>query len=86
MSGIGAEAATITLIGRATRHPTGPILKPIVDDAMHATRAALEEGVVPGGGVALLYAIKAIDKLTQSSSSAIQVEAKHTLDALNKSD
>src|SRR5207237_7265446 len=26
-----------------------------VDDAMHATRAAVEEGVVPGGGVALLY-------------------------------
>src|SRR6202167_2981427 len=29
-----------------------------VDDAMHATRAAVEEGVVPGGGVSLLYAIK----------------------------
>ena len=29
-----------------------------VDDAMHATRAAVEEGVVPGGGVALLYAIQ----------------------------
>jgi chaperonin GroEL len=34
-----------------------------VDDAMHATRAAVEEGVVAGGGVALLYAIKALDKL-----------------------
>ncbi len=34
-----------------------------VDDAMHATRAAVEEGVVPGGGVALLYAAKALDKL-----------------------
>ena len=33
-----------------------------VDDAMHATRAAVEEGVVAGGGVALLYAIKALDK------------------------
>ena len=31
-----------------------------VDDAMHATRAAVEEGVVPGGGVALLHAIKAL--------------------------
>jgi len=31
-----------------------------VDDAMHATRAAVEEGVVPGGGVALLYSIKAL--------------------------
>src|SRR3954466_14231580 len=32
-----------------------------VDDAMHATRAAVEEGVVAGGGVTLLYAIKALD-------------------------
>ena len=32
-----------------------------VDDAMHATRAAVEEGIVAGGGVALLYAIKALD-------------------------
>ncbi|MBF5093235.1 chaperonin GroEL [Azospirillum sp. INR13] len=34
-----------------------------VDDAMHATRAAVEEGVVAGGGSALLYAGKALDKL-----------------------
>ena len=34
-----------------------------VDDAMHATRAAVEEGVVAGGGAALLYAIRALDKL-----------------------
>src|SRR4051794_34172027 len=34
-----------------------------VDDAMHATKAAVEEGVVPGGGVALLYAAKALDSL-----------------------
>ncbi len=34
-----------------------------VDDALHATRAAVEEGVVPGGGVALLRAIKALDAL-----------------------
>ena len=32
-----------------------------VDDALHATRAAVEEGIVPGGGVALLRAIKALD-------------------------
>jgi chaperonin GroEL len=35
-----------------------------VDDATHATRAAVEEGVVAGGGVALLYAAKALDGLT----------------------
>ena len=34
-----------------------------VDDAMHATRAAVEEGVVPGGGVTLLYASRAIANL-----------------------
>ena len=34
-----------------------------VEDALHATRAAVEEGVVPGGGVAFLRALKAIDKL-----------------------
>src|SRR5690349_14395404 len=34
-----------------------------VEDAMHATRAAVEEGIVPGGGVALLYATKALDAL-----------------------
>jgi chaperonin GroEL len=34
-----------------------------VEDAMHATRAAVEEGVLPGGGVALLRAIKALEKL-----------------------
>jgi chaperonin GroEL len=38
-----------------------------VDDAMHATRAAVEEGIVPGGGVALLYAIRALDKLTPAN-------------------
>jgi len=32
-----------------------------VDDALHATRAAVEEGIVPGGGTALLYASKALD-------------------------
>ncbi|HKR91011.1 chaperonin GroEL [Novosphingobium sp.] len=35
-----------------------------VDDALHATRAAVEEGIVPGGGTALLYASKALDGLT----------------------
>jgi chaperonin GroEL len=35
-----------------------------VEDALHATRAAVEEGVVPGGGVALLRALKGIANLT----------------------
>ncbi|MEO3431737.1 chaperonin GroEL [Inquilinus sp. CAU 1745] len=37
--------------------------KDMVDDAMHATRAAVEEGIVAGGGSALLYAIKALTKV-----------------------
>jgi len=35
-----------------------------IEDALHATRAAVEEGVVPGGGVALLRASKKLDKMT----------------------
>jgi chaperonin GroEL len=35
-----------------------------VEDAMYATRAAVEEGIVPGGGVALIRTISALDKLT----------------------
>ncbi|NQV55941.1 MAG: chaperonin GroEL [Rhodospirillales bacterium] len=35
-----------------------------VEDALNSTRAAVEEGIVPGGGVALLYATRALDKLT----------------------
>ena len=38
-----------------------------VDDAMHATKAAVEEGIVPGGGIALLRAKAAIGKLTHEN-------------------
>ncbi|HEV7996656.1 MAG TPA: chaperonin GroEL [Stellaceae bacterium] len=38
-----------------------------VDDAMHATRAAVEEGVVAGGGAALLYAARALDSLNPAN-------------------
>ncbi|MDX2109312.1 MAG: chaperonin GroEL [Verrucomicrobiota bacterium] len=37
-----------------------------VEDALHATRAAVEEGIVPGGGVALLRTAKAIDAITET--------------------
>jgi chaperonin GroEL len=39
-----------------------------VDDAVHATRAAVEEGILPGGGVALLRAVKALEKLKGQNS------------------
>ena len=50
-----------------------------VEDAVQATRAALEEGIVPGGGVALLNAVKAIksdsDEADERTGSAIVVRA-----------
>ena len=45
-----------------------------VEDALHATRAAVEEGIVPGGGVALLRSISALDKLKLDEEQQIGVE------------
>ncbi|HEY2010863.1 MAG TPA: chaperonin GroEL [Rhizomicrobium sp.] len=39
-----------------------------VDDALHATRAAVEEGVLPGGGIALLRALKALDQVQPANA------------------
>jgi chaperonin GroEL len=44
-----------------------------VEDAMHATKAAVEEGIVPGGGVALLRAQKAIDSIKAKDDEAVGV-------------
>ena len=44
-----------------------------VEDALHATRAAVEEGIVPGGGVSLLRAIPALEKLKLEGDEAIGV-------------
>src|SRR5213075_1031745 len=44
-----------------------------VEDAMHATKAAVEEGIVPGGGVAFLRAIPALDKLKLEDDEQIGV-------------
>jgi len=44
-----------------------------VEDAMHATRAAVEEGIVPGGGTALLRCLNAIDKLKLHDDEAVGV-------------
>jgi chaperonin GroEL len=61
-----------------------------VDDALNATRAAVEEGISPGGGVALLRAIKALDAIATENSDqktgveivrkAIQAPAKQIID------
>ncbi len=44
-----------------------------VEDAMHATRAAVEEGIVPGGGVALLRCVPALDKLKLEGDEKVGV-------------
>ena len=43
-----------------------------VDDAMHATRAAVEEGILPGGGSALLFATRVLDKLATKNRDQIR--------------
>jgi chaperonin GroEL len=50
-----------------------------VDDAMHATRAAVEEGILPGGGVALLRAVKALDRVKTDNE-----DQKHGLEIVRK--
>ena len=58
-----------------------------VEDALHATRAAIEEGVVPGGGVALIRALKALDKLegaNEDQTVGIQILARSIEEPLRK--
>jgi chaperonin GroEL len=50
-----------------------------VDDAMNATRAAVEEGILPGGGVALLRAVKALDRIKVDNE-----DQKHGLEIVRK--
>ena len=45
-----------------------------VEDALNATRAAVEEGIVPGGGVAFIRALKALDKLELAGDQAMGVK------------
>jgi chaperonin GroEL len=48
--------------------------KALVEDAMHATRAAIAEGILPGGGTALLRASKVLDKLTHEGDAQFGVQ------------
>lgn len=45
-----------------------------MEDALHATRAAVEEGILPGGGVALLRAVKDVEKIDVTGDEAIGVQ------------
>ena len=51
-------------------------LKARVEDALHATKAAIEEGVVPGGGTALLRTQKVVDKLIKTLEGDLQTGAR----------
>jgi chaperonin GroEL len=67
-----------------------------VDDALHATRAAVEEGILPGGGVALLRALKALDGVKTANADqkagvdivrrAIQVPARQIIQNAGEDD
>ena len=56
--------------------------KDLVDDAFHATRAAAEEGIIPGGGVAYLRAITAVDKARSNASGEEKIGIDIVLKAL----
>ena len=55
-----------------------------VEDALHATRAAVEEGIVPGGGVALVRALPAVHKLIETLSGDEKIGAQIVLRALEE--
>ena len=55
-----------------------------VEDALNATKAAVEEGIVPGGGVALLNAMEAVEKLAKDASGDILTGMKIMLRALEE--
>ncbi len=55
-----------------------------VEDALHATKAAVEEGIVPGGGVALLRAMDAVEKFVNANTGDIATGGKILLRALEE--
>jgi chaperonin GroEL len=55
-----------------------------VEDALHATRAAVEEGIVPGGGVALLRAIPVVDALIKTLEGDEKIGAPSCADLSKK--
>ncbi|HNX51353.1 MAG TPA: chaperonin GroEL, partial [Thermoanaerobaculaceae bacterium] len=55
-----------------------------VEDALHATKAAVEEGIVPGGGVALLRAMDTVEKLYAASTGDVKTGVQIVLRALEE--
>lgn len=54
-----------------------------VDDALHATRAAIEEGILPGGGVALIRCIPGLEKLAEKLSGDEKIGVEIIIKALS---
>jgi len=73
-----AGGVTVIHVGGATEIDARE-RKDRVDDAMHATRAAVEEGILPGGGVALLRAAKVLDRVKPANE-----DQKHGVDIVRK--
>ena len=67
-----AGGVAVIKVGSATETEMNE-KKARVEDALHATRAAVEEGIVPGGGVALLRAVKALDGFKVADDEQIGV-------------
>ena len=55
-----------------------------IEDALNATRAAVEEGIVPGGGVAFINALPAVEKYTEAQSGDVKTGARIILRALEE--
>ncbi|MEO2068822.1 MAG: chaperonin GroEL [Desulfurobacteriaceae bacterium] len=55
-----------------------------VEDALHATRAAVEEGIVPGGGTALIAAAGKLDDLVKKLDEAGEVDKRHGVEIVKK--
>jgi chaperonin GroEL len=68
-----AGGVAVVYVGAATETEMKE-KKARVEDALHATRAAVEEGIVPGGGTALIRAIPALDELRLKGDEAIGAE------------
>ena len=69
-----AGGVAVVRVGAATETEMKE-MKARVEDALHATKAAIEEGVVPGGGTALLRTQKAVDKLAKSLADDVRTGA-----------
>ncbi|HEY4254804.1 MAG TPA: chaperonin GroEL [Chlamydiales bacterium] len=68
-----AGGVAVVNVGAATETEANE-KKMRIEDALHATRAAIAQGIVPGGGVALIRASKALDKVKAKGGQAIGVE------------